>query len=106
MFFDELLQAIKKVKCEETRRAEPKCLEIVVTKFVIDEVKAILESYFGQPLKPAGQPPCSLARDHSKPYGGIQYEQTMYLKKEKSPELALLWPWGDMHGITVKIIQE
>lgn len=106
MIFDELLNTIKKIQCEETRVVEADYMEVVVSEPVMEEVSAILCSYFGQPLKPAGKSPCLLAQSYSKPYGGIQRQQTLYvLKREKGAELALLWPWDNGQGTTVKIIR-
>ncbi|MDP3919273.1 MAG: hypothetical protein Q8R76_00480 [Candidatus Omnitrophota bacterium] len=107
MTFEELLAAMKKIKCDEMRKGEAGYLEMVITKSEMAPMTSVLQSYFGEPLKPEGQAPSGDANQVSKPYGGIRRDQTMYHhKSEANTEVALLWPWGNGTSITVKVIRE
>jgi hypothetical protein len=104
--FDELLCAVRKIDCEESREQTDCYCEIVVATAHLPAVISLLQSYFGVPLKPQGQKPSAEANTYAEPYGGIYDGQTLYLKKQGAgPELALLWPWGSGASTTVKLIR-
>ena len=106
MTYAELVEESKKFKCLETRVDSPDILEIVVSQETLISLNRLLESYFGLPLKPAGQTPSREASAYSAPYGGIQKNQTLYYRDaDAASHCALLWPWSDGKMITVKIAQ-
>lgn len=105
--FGELLQQIKKVHLEEKRTDLPEWLEVVVDKGHLEEMRPILENYFGPPLKPAGQAPSREARKIVEGLGGVRPNQTLYhAEKNGAAYLAMFWPWEDGILTTVKIGQE
>ncbi|MBF0569463.1 MAG: hypothetical protein HQL18_01645 [Candidatus Omnitrophica bacterium] len=107
MMFEELLVAIKKIKAEETRKQSEKYFEVVIAKTEMEALHALLLSYFGTPLKPAGERPGPEVRAYADPYGGIQPNQIMYFRQgQAGAEFALLWPWGSGMSLTAKIIRE
>jgi len=62
----------------------------------IDELEQILATFFGPPEKPAGKPlPIALRFNNSAKFlGGIQKEQSLFIKKTAVGELyGALWPW-------------
>ncbi len=62
----------------------------------INELEQMLATYFGPPEKPAGKPlPIALRFNNSAKYlGGVQKEQSLFIKKTAVGELyGALWPW-------------
>lgn len=107
MTFKELLSEVAKIKCRETRVRTDNALEVVIAKSDLGSLTAVLESYFGPALKPAGTQPSREANRYAEPYGGIRRDQTMYFRKQEGgAEIALLWPWGSGDVLTVKIFRE
>jgi hypothetical protein len=107
MTFEELIDQVQKLNCEEKRALEANYSEVVVTKDVLPSLNAILQTYFGVPFKPLGKSANPEAARYAKPYGGVESNQILYLKKSASSvELALLWPWGSGASVTVKIIRQ
>ena len=107
MTFQELVAELKKQRLRELRDCSEDYFEAVVSTADLAVVESVLTTYFGVPMKPAGVQASGDAGHFSKPYGGIQKNQTMYfLQKEGGNELALLWPWGNGTLVTLKIIVE
>lgn len=107
MTFGELLQQVKKNPMEEKRTDLPNWLEIVVDKTQWNELRQVLEDYFGPAMKPQGQAPSIEARKLTESFGGIRPNQTLYYtEREGIAYLAMLWPWENGILITVKIGQE
>ena len=107
MTFEELVEQVQKLECLEKRTMEKDYCEVVVAKAKLAPTNALLESYFGEPLKPAGKEPSAEAARYAQPHGGIYGNQTLYFhKSEKTSELAFLWPWGNGTSITLKIIRQ
>lgn len=107
MSFDDLLNALQNVECQEKRGADADSVELVVTPANLAAIRNELDGYFGEPLKPEGKLPNLTAVLRSKPYGGIRQNQTMYYKKdETSVYVALFWPWGSGELVTVKVFRE
>ena len=107
MTFEEMLERIQTVPCEEKRTAEKDYCEVVVAKPHLAPATSVLESYFGRPLKPEGEQASAEAARHAGPHGGVHGNQTLYFhQSEKTSELALLWPWGDGSKVTLKIIRQ
>ncbi|MBF0593571.1 MAG: hypothetical protein HQL22_01240 [Candidatus Omnitrophica bacterium] len=105
MTFQELLAEAKKIDRVEARADLAHYFEIVVAKPGLEAVEVLLRSHFGDPVKPKGHPvPAELAA-RTKPFGGIQPNQTMYFRQaDLLGEFAFLWPWSDGLSVTVKII--
>lgn len=107
MTFIELSVALKDTQAQEMRAMEADYVELVVTIDDLAAVEKLLCSCFGAPLKPKDAQPSKEASTLSKPYGGVQSNQTMYYRKEAaSVELAMIWPWGNGLQATVKVIKE
>ncbi|MEI6438372.1 MAG: hypothetical protein WCO69_06465 [Candidatus Omnitrophota bacterium] len=107
MTFQELLGKAKKLNCVESRAQLDHYCEIVVAKDALTPAEALLCSYFGEPLKPKGVAPTADISAQTRPYGGVQANQTMYFRQGTSGgEFAFLWPWGNGLSITVKIMTE
>jgi len=105
--FEELLHGVKEVKLEEMREHETDYMEVVVSRENLEEVEVLLTSYFGAPIKPAGERASKEASKRAKAYGGIMPNQTMYFQEiTQKVEMALLWPWSGGGSITIKLIQE
>ena len=105
--FGELLQLVKKLPVDEKRTDLPDWLEVVVDRSRLEEMRPLLENYFGPPLKPAGQSPSREARKIVEGLGGIRANQTLYhIEKNGAAYLAMFWPWEDGILTTVKIGQE
>lgn len=105
MTFEDLVREVRSQMAQD-RKLEKDYMEVVVEKEKLKPVLSVLENYFGAPFKPAGKAPSPEALQHSKPYGGIAQNQTLYFhQKEKTSEAAMLWPWGSGANITVKIFR-
>ncbi|HLD50406.1 MAG TPA: hypothetical protein VJC08_04340 [bacterium] len=106
MIYSEFIEEIKKIKFLEKRVDSPNLLEFVINQEQLNTLTPMLQSYFGLPLKPAGQAPSREANTYSAAYGGIKKNQTLYyLDPGAVNHCALLWPWSDGKWITVKIAQ-
>ncbi len=106
MDFNEFLEQVKTIQCQERRNQTSDYVEIVVAKPHWEMMDQVLKSYFGEPLKPHGQNPSRDADKCSKPYGGVRKDQTLYFQKtETGTYAALLWPWGSGTAVTLKIIR-
>ena len=104
MIVEEFLNRVKEIPCHEKRAFETDYVELVVSKVVLEPVSALLESYFGAPLKSAESQASAEADGLAKPYGGINVGQTLYARKGTDHnELAFLWPWGNGTHVTLKI---
>ena len=103
MTLEELFDRITAVGCQEVRSRESGYLEVVVAAEKMDAMKSLLAGYFGQPSKPAGQGASTQAKRLAEAHGGIQTDQTLYLKEGGAPEIAMLWPWGSGRATTVKL---
>ncbi len=107
MIFQEILCAVQKLRCAEKRAQTERYLEVVIPQEILSQLKDLLAAYFGLPLKADGQPSSAAANSLSKPYGGIQKNQTLYFRENETiHEMALLWPWASGAFTTVKLIQE
>lgn len=105
MTFLELQQAFGQVTCEERREQTEAYLEVVVSRKDMPDAAAVLQSYFGPPLKPEGQKPSREVSLLADPYGGIRGNQTLYaVQGEEGQAMALLWPWSGGDLITIKVV--
>jgi hypothetical protein len=104
MTWDEMACAVKKSKLMELRGQQDHYLEVVVGTADLPPVTALLDSYFGSPLKPSGERASVEAEGYARPFGGVQAGQILYVRKiENGVEGALLWPWASGLSVTVKI---
>lgn len=107
MTFQELLAEAKKISCVESRAQLDHYVEIVVASDALPPAEALLCSYFGRPLKAKGVAPTPEISTQTRPYGGVQQNQTMYFRQgADGGEFAFLWPWGNGLSITLKIMTE
>ena len=105
MTFDEMLGQLIVMSHEQRAQSDDYC-EVVVSQTKLESALQAMESYFGLPLKPSGQPVTDEVKNYAEPYGGIGANQTMYYKKSESgTEMALLWPWGSGDAVTFKLIR-
>ncbi len=105
MTFEEMLGQFILISDEQRAQNDGYC-EGVVSKAKLESALQIMESYFGLPLKPSGQPVTDEVKNYAQPYGGIGANQTMYYRKgENGAEMALLWPWGSGDAVTFKLIR-
>lgn len=106
MTFAELVSAVKKVPYQELRAQADHYLEVVVAQANFVALHAVLQTYFGPPLKPQGAPPTADSDRYSGRYGGVRGEQILYVRpKEKGADVALLWPWGGGSVVTLKLVR-
>jgi len=106
MTFENLLEQIQSIPCEEKRTREENYCEVVFSKPNMSQVNAVLEACFGPPLKSEGKTPTPEAAQYSKPYGGVQGNQVLYHRKsDNRDEIAMLWPWGNGTSVTLKMIR-
>lgn len=104
MTFEEMLESVKEIQCQETRAQEKDYCEVVVAETNLEPMVAVLNGYFGIPFKPASQQPSEDAQRYAEPYGGVSGNQTLFHRQTGDfSELALLWPWGSGASVTVKI---
>lgn len=104
--FSVLLERLKGVPREETRKQYDGYLEIVVQTEALSMVYPILEGYFGPPFKPAGIEPSQSALDITQRYGGIQRQQTLYfVQRDGLSSCAMIWPWSSGIRATIKLAQ-
>ncbi len=107
MTFLELREAIRKITTQEISAAVDYYFEAVISKAHLEDLTVLLQSYFGESLKPAGQPAREEMDRMAGRYGGIRTHQVLYaLKTEKGNDIALLWPWANGERFTLKIIQD
>lgn len=107
MTFQELLSEAGKLPCQESRAKLAHYFEIVVAKDDLAQAEALLCAYFGEPLKKKGQSVTPEISIQTKPYGGVQANQTMFFRQGgNGGEFAFLWPWSSGQSITVKIMTE
>ena len=69
----------------------------------VDALERQLAAFFGPPDKPAGKPlPVALRFNSSAKYlGGIQKEQSLFIKKTAAGEFyGALWPWQRKKNVT------
>lgn len=107
MTFEELLTAVKTMKCNEKRADEKDYCEVVMAKAQMPAMIETLQTYFGNPLKPEGENPSADAKRYADSHGGIHSNQTLYHRQNGGgSEMALLWPWGSGQAVTVKIVRQ
>ncbi|MBF0123450.1 MAG: hypothetical protein HQL21_08635 [Candidatus Omnitrophica bacterium] len=107
MTYSELVTGLKNVPPQELRVSEDDYFEGVFLQASMPTASVGLEAYFGVPLKPLGMSAGPEAEKISKPYGGIQTGQTLYVRKgQEGLDCALIWPWGNGVSVTLKIIRE
>src|SRR5690348_2320796 len=106
MTYPEFVEETKKIQFWEKRVDSPNLQEFVISQENLKIFTPVLESYFGPPLKPAGQNPSREATAYSAPYGGIQKNQTLYFRDSgEFAHCVMLWPWSDGKLVTVKMTQ-
>lgn len=102
--FEELISQVRRLPLEDRRQDAPDYFEAVVATGSVPELSRMLEGFFGQPFKVAGQKPSRESDLHSGRYGGVLQNQVLYYKeREGLSNCAMLWPWGDGRQVTVKI---
>ncbi len=107
MTFEDLLEQVQKIPCEEKRAREADYCEAVFGAANLVALNGLLESCFGPPLKPEGKPPSADATKYSKAYGGVQGNQVLYYRLQNSrSEMAMLWPWSNGASMTLKLIRQ
>jgi len=105
MQFNELIKEIKTVVFEELRKDEDNYFEAVVSNHRLADLTAILEKSFGLPVWPFKNKLTSLMKKAIKDFGDIREGQILYWNEENGVVIAMLWPWQDGVGTTVKIIK-
>ncbi len=106
MTYIELISQLKKLPLEEVRNNSNQFFEFVIQVKELGGLHALLEAYFGSPLKPAGKNPSKEMDRSVSGYGGIRADQTLYqLEDDKNSHYAMLWPWANGALVTVKIVQ-
>ena len=105
MTYQELLKEAGNLKILEARARLEHYFEIVLAKPELEAAEALLRSYFGEPIKPRGQPVSPEIAAQARAYGGVRADQTMYFHPgPNGGEFAFLWPWSDGRSITCKIM--
>ena len=106
MNYDLFLEELKKAPCQELRSTDPEFFEVVVKTSDLPRVHAILETFFGKPMKPTGEKASAEAKKKAEAYGGVREDQTLYyLEAEELYYYSLMWPWANGQSVTVKVIR-
>ena len=103
--FLDLVATVDDLSETESRFYEqgPSLFQSIAKGKEVHELEQILGTYFGPPSKPAGQPlPMALRFNNSaKHLGGIQKEQSLFIKKTAIGEFyGALWPWQRKKKVT------
>ena len=107
MSYDELITGLKALPCEEKRADRPEYLELVFSRDGLSPAVAVLDGYFGEPFKKAGERPNSAGIAFTANHSGIQTQQTWYADDTAGDlVLAMIWPWGSGMAATVKLVRE
>ena len=102
-----LLEEAKNVPILELRADDNEEVEFVLKVGELEKLGTLLQSFFGEPVKPKGQAPSKEAEVLTEPFGGIRDNQTLYHTKYNGRScFAMIWPWGDGKLATVKIFRE
>lgn len=106
MNYDLFLEELKKAPCQELRSTDPECFELVVKVADLPKVNNVLETFFGKPMKPAGEHTSAEAKKVAQAYGGVRDDQTLYYHEaEELYYYSLIWPWANGQTATVKVIR-
>jgi len=104
MTFEMLRQSIKGLPLKCVRNDYEDFLECVIHEKDLTRLNAMLESFYGPPVKTANQKSSPENDRLCALHGGIRENQVLYVKKiETILSLAMLWPWCDCPLITVKL---
>lgn len=101
----EILQKCGELAVYEKRKMEAEYNELVVFNKDLSRWERIFGEIFGPPAKPPGREISVEDFKLTKPYGGVQDNQTLF-KKETADAvmIAMFWPWQDMVHTTIKIV--
>ena len=106
MTFEELRQKLQNLDLKELRFDLEDYLEFVVQAQCMDQVKIILDLYFGHEVNIHDLSTAKEAVEFVEKWGGIRSNQTLYYSsRDGSTEYAMLWPWCDGNRISVKVAQ-
>lgn len=102
--FNELMKEINDVPIFESRIAQPRMQEFVISTDVIMQLHLTLQKFFGEHFKAPGEAPTPAEKRIAARLGGVRSNQTMYYSEfEGRTNCALIWPWTDGSRCTVKI---
>lgn len=106
MTFDELRQKLQDLNIQEIRFDLDDYIEFVIQSNCADQVKLILQLYFGSEVKLEDERIAKDAVAFVEKWGGIRPNQTLfYATKIQSTDYAMIWPWCDGTRISVKVAQ-
>lgn len=103
----DMLESIKKIPSLQLQETAGNFFGAVLNTSELTVIQDILNTFFGEPLKPENVKATQDVTDLSCQYGGVRDNQILYYKKDGSDTtLAMIWPWGDNQKFTLKIIHE
>ena len=104
--FQQLCDQLSQLKLDEVRFNLDDYMEFVVQANAIDQVKIVLELYFGHEIDLGNQTTAREAVVFVERWGGIRSDQTLYYRSDPdSTDYAMIWPWGDRKRASVKVAQ-
>ena len=105
MTFEELRVKLQDLNIKELRFDLEDYIEFVVQTNSLDQVKGVLQIYFGREIK-LDEVASQEAVQFVERYGGIRGDQTLYYSHfPGSTEYAMIWPWRDGSQASIKIAQ-
>ncbi len=106
MSIKEMIEKCGKLNFYEKRTLTDDCGDFVVLNEEMEKLNQHLAKYLNPPIKPAGVAPTKADIKLTNYYGGIQKQQTLYLKNNKQDAiLAMCWPWSNGSYITIKMFR-
>ncbi len=88
----------------DLREADSQHADLVIENEYLDAWTSMLKDQFGAPLKKPGEAPKFDVKKLTRTYGGIQKDQTLYVKSFETHHLmVMLWPWQNHRHTTIKI---
>lgn len=106
MSIKEMMEKCGPLKFHEKRTLTDDCGDFVVLNEEMKKLTQHLAKYLNPPIKPAGAAPTKADMKLTNYYGGIQKQQTLYLKKNKQDTiLVMCWPWANGSHTTIKMFR-
>lgn len=101
---NDIMTACDSLKRSEVRTIQGDQADLVVDNTDLSDWQEKLIGFLGQPNKQPGTRPDATAKALSKPFGGIQKEQTLFSKLFYNHcIIAMFWPWQNNQYTTLKL---
>ncbi len=104
MTISDFMTLFEKLGPFDLREADSQHADLVVENDQLDAWINLLDQHLGSPLKKTGEAVNFDAKKLTKAFGGIQKNQTLYVKSYETHHLmAMLWPWQNNRHTTLKL---